>query len=225
MNREELTAQADRLQETGERLIEEAEALRLHADERLRKRYVKVNPIVAEELAKELREFTGPEYQRKLQRKLGISYGAAGKALERLETNGVIENTRLRRQSKDVTGGALAYVFKLVAHKPESNGTGTVKRLPVKTPEELAVEGFKEHQPRGRVVANVSRPKLTDPDLNRLFQRALDTGVRWRKQGHHYKVYPKDGGPPVSFSGSPSDHRTFANTEAELKRRRVLADT
>lgn len=55
--------------------------------------------------------------------------------------------------------------------------------------------------------------------MDGLVQAAWDGGAWCERAGNkHVKVYPADGSRMITIPSTPSDHRTFANKRAQLRR-------
>ena len=158
-------------------------------------------------VARKLGSFTTAE----LQDRLGVSRPSAGKAVRKMLTQGIVRDTGLRRKHDGPGRPTTVYEY-VPAGK---GGPLPAKQVPV---EVEAARQMPAPPPRGKPVAGTRKRRITDPEMRALVDAARKDGCTITSTGSgHIHVKTPDG-KTVSLPFTPSDHRSFLNCRAELRR-------
>lgn len=148
---------------------------------------------------------------------LGISPNHAGKRLEELVLEGIIqtpENPEERVRRNGV--GRPQHVYEYVS---PGNSPGNFSRSTRPTPEAEVIA--RVSRSRGDVVSG-KKIRGARPETDRLIKEVRANGGQLKKGKHGHKVL-KDGKVVGSIPNTPSDHRSTKNTRADLKRAGLAA--
>lgn len=157
-------------------------------------------------VARKLSSFTVTE----LEQALGVSRPTADKAVRRMVSQGIVEDSGLRRKHDGPGRPAPVYRYVRVEDNRER-----VKRPPV---EVEAVRDMHIGRPSGPVKSTGKQPRVADPEIRRLVEAAKRHGCRVEKKGSgHLAVYAPNGD-IVNLPFTPSDHRAVLNCRSQLRR-------